>query len=182
MRSQGMTRRTPPGLQGRRQRTAHRNRSGEQSGAQCLVRVGARLELPRDRGADPARLRAHQRQRGNCSSHRTGRCSPSSTASSPPARRSTPARPQRAAPVTSDEQQKLGTETVWPEAKEFDSAVTNLFALRGKPVARFVGRFDPDQIKSNVDFVTKYIGVAGTPPPPADMYATGFLPNPPVKP
>ena len=45
-----------------------------------------------------------------------------------------------------------------------------------------LGWFDPDQIKSNVDFVTKYIGVTGTPPAPADMYATGFLPNPPIKP
>ena len=45
-----------------------------------------------------------------------------------------------------------------------------------------LGWFDPAQIKSNVDFVTKYIGVTGTPPAPADMYATGFLPNPPIKP
>jgi NitT/TauT family transport system substrate-binding protein len=45
-----------------------------------------------------------------------------------------------------------------------------------------LGWFDPDQIKSNVDFVTKYIGVTGTPPAPADMYATGFLPNPPIRP
>lgn len=45
-----------------------------------------------------------------------------------------------------------------------------------------LGWFDPDRIKSNVDFVTKYIAVAGTPPAPADMYATGFLPDPPIKP
>jgi NitT/TauT family transport system substrate-binding protein len=45
-----------------------------------------------------------------------------------------------------------------------------------------LGWFDPDQIKSNVEFVTKYIGVTGSPPAPADMYATGFLPNPPIKP
>jgi NitT/TauT family transport system substrate-binding protein len=44
------------------------------------------------------------------------------------------------------------------------------------------GWFDPAQIKANVDFVTKYIGVTGTPPAPADMYATGFLPDPPIKP
>lgn len=56
-------------------------------------------------------------------------------------------------PVTSDDQQKLGTETVWPEAKEFDSAVTNLFALRGKPVARFVGRFDSAQLREVADFL-----------------------------
>jgi NitT/TauT family transport system substrate-binding protein len=45
-----------------------------------------------------------------------------------------------------------------------------------------LGWFDPAQIKANVDFVTKYIGITGTPPAPADMYATGFLPNPPIKP
>lgn len=45
-----------------------------------------------------------------------------------------------------------------------------------------LGWFDPAQIKANVDFVTKYIGVTGTPPAPADMYTTEFLPNPPIKP
>lgn len=45
-----------------------------------------------------------------------------------------------------------------------------------------LGWFDPAQIKTNVDFVTKYIGITGTPPAPADMYATGFLPNSPIKP
>jgi NitT/TauT family transport system substrate-binding protein len=44
------------------------------------------------------------------------------------------------------------------------------------------GWFDPAQIKANVDFVTKYIGITGTPPAPADMYAAGFLPDPPIKP
>jgi NitT/TauT family transport system substrate-binding protein len=45
-----------------------------------------------------------------------------------------------------------------------------------------LGWFDPAQIKANVDFVTKYIGMTGTPPASADMYATGFLPDPPIKP
>lgn len=45
-----------------------------------------------------------------------------------------------------------------------------------------LGWFDPAQIKANVDFVTKYIGVSGAPPAPADMYSTGYLPNPPIKP
>ncbi len=44
------------------------------------------------------------------------------------------------------------------------------------------GWFDPAEIKANVDFVTKYIGITGTPPAAADMYATGFLPDPPIKP
>jgi NitT/TauT family transport system substrate-binding protein len=45
-----------------------------------------------------------------------------------------------------------------------------------------LGWFDPAKIKANVDFVTKYIGITGAPPAPADMYATGFLPDPPIKP
>ena len=45
-----------------------------------------------------------------------------------------------------------------------------------------LGWFDPAQIKANVDFVTKYIGVTGTPPAPSDVYAAGFLPSPPIKP
>lgn len=45
-----------------------------------------------------------------------------------------------------------------------------------------LGWFDPAQIKANVAFVTKYIGVSGTPPAPSDVYATGFLPSPPIKP
>lgn len=45
-----------------------------------------------------------------------------------------------------------------------------------------LGWFDPAQMKANVDFVTKYIGVSGTPPAPSDVYATGFLPSPPIKP
>jgi NitT/TauT family transport system substrate-binding protein len=45
-----------------------------------------------------------------------------------------------------------------------------------------LGWFDPAQIKANVDFVTKYIGITGTPPAPADMYTTEFLPDPPIKP
>ena len=45
-----------------------------------------------------------------------------------------------------------------------------------------LGSFDPAQIKANVEFVTKYIGITGTPPAPADMYAAEFLPDPPIKP
>jgi NitT/TauT family transport system substrate-binding protein len=45
-----------------------------------------------------------------------------------------------------------------------------------------LGWFDPAQIKANVDFVTRYIGITGTPPQPSDVYATGFLPDPPIKP
>ena len=48
--------------------------------------------------------------------------------------------------------------------------------------AHGLGWFDAAQMKANLDFVVKYIGVSGTPPAATDLYATGFLPNPPIKP
>jgi NitT/TauT family transport system substrate-binding protein len=45
-----------------------------------------------------------------------------------------------------------------------------------------LGWFDPARIKNDLDFTVKYIGVTGTPPKAADLYAEGFLPNPPIKP
>jgi NitT/TauT family transport system substrate-binding protein len=48
--------------------------------------------------------------------------------------------------------------------------------------AHGLGWFDPAQMKANLEFVVKYIGVNGTPPSATDLYATGFLPNPPIKP
>jgi hypothetical protein len=57
-------------------------------------------------------------------------------------------------PTSSAEPQRLGAATVWPETEEFDSAVTYLFALRGKPIARFVGRFTSDQLREVADFLT----------------------------
>jgi NitT/TauT family transport system substrate-binding protein len=45
-----------------------------------------------------------------------------------------------------------------------------------------LGWFDPAKMESGLDFVIKYIGVSGKPPAAADIYAQGFLPNPPIKP
>jgi NitT/TauT family transport system substrate-binding protein len=45
-----------------------------------------------------------------------------------------------------------------------------------------LGWFDPAKMKSNVEFVAKYIGVSGTAPVPTDIYATGFLPTPQIMP
>jgi len=33
-----------------------------------------------------------------------------------------------------------------------------------------------------VDFVVKYVGMTGTPPAAADVYAAGFLPDPGITP
>ena len=45
-----------------------------------------------------------------------------------------------------------------------------------------LGWFDPAEMKSSLDFMVKYVGVGAHPPAAADLYATGFLPNPPVMP
>ena len=45
-----------------------------------------------------------------------------------------------------------------------------------------LGWFDPAEMKSSLDFVIKNVGIGGTPPAATDLYATGFLPSPPIKP
>lgn len=45
-----------------------------------------------------------------------------------------------------------------------------------------LGWFDPAKMKSNLDFVVKYIGVSGTAPTANEVYAAGFLPTPPIMP
>ena len=45
-----------------------------------------------------------------------------------------------------------------------------------------LGWFDPAGMKSALDFVSKYVGMTGTPPAAADIYAPGYLPEPAIKP
>jgi NitT/TauT family transport system substrate-binding protein len=45
-----------------------------------------------------------------------------------------------------------------------------------------LGWFDPIGMKSAVDFVSKYVGMSGTPPAATDIYALGYLPEPAIKP
>jgi NitT/TauT family transport system substrate-binding protein len=45
-----------------------------------------------------------------------------------------------------------------------------------------LGSFDPAEMKASVDFVVKYVGLSGQAPAATDIYATGFLPSPAVKP
>ena len=45
-----------------------------------------------------------------------------------------------------------------------------------------LGWFDPAKMKSNLDFVAKYVGIAGKAPEAADIYAAGFLPSPAITP
>ncbi len=45
-----------------------------------------------------------------------------------------------------------------------------------------LGWFDPIGMKSALDFVSKYVGMTGTPPAAADIYTLGYLPEPAIKP
>jgi len=69
-----------------------------------------------------------------------------------------------------------------PEIIKAELEVVRALAVTPDVQANGLGWFDPAQIKANLDFVVKYIGVKGAPPAAADLYATGFLPNPPIKP
>ncbi|MGH7068410.1 MAG: ABC transporter substrate-binding protein [Acetobacteraceae bacterium] len=45
-----------------------------------------------------------------------------------------------------------------------------------------LGWFGPAGMEATLDFVIKYVGLKGTPPKATDLYATGFLPSPPIMP
>ena len=64
-----------------------------------------------------------------------------------------------------------------PEVIEAEIGVVRDLSVTPDVEQHGLGWFDPAKIKENVDFVVKYIGVKGTPPAPADLYATGYLPD-----
>jgi NitT/TauT family transport system substrate-binding protein len=57
-----------------------------------------------------------------------------------------------------------------------DLAVTPAVGANG------LGWFDPAKMQASLDFVVKHIGVSGPAPKATDIYATGFLPAPAIKP
>jgi NitT/TauT family transport system substrate-binding protein len=72
--------------------------------------------------------------------------------------------------------------TLKPDGVVAEIGVVGDLAVTDDSRKNGLGWFDPAKMKSNVDFVAKYVGISGTPPAPADIYATGFLPTPPVMP
>jgi NitT/TauT family transport system substrate-binding protein len=57
-----------------------------------------------------------------------------------------------------------------------DLAITDAVKTKG------LGWFDPAKMAANLDFVAKNIGLGGPAPAATDLYATGFLPDPPMLP
>jgi NitT/TauT family transport system substrate-binding protein len=57
-----------------------------------------------------------------------------------------------------------------------DLAVTPAVRANG------LGWFEPAKMQANLDFVVKHVGVSGPAPKATDLYVTGFLPTPAIKP
>lgn len=72
--------------------------------------------------------------------------------------------------------------TLKPEVIKAEIEIIRNLAVTPDVEKHGLGWFDPAKIKTNLDFVAKYIGINGTPPAATDLYATGYLPNPPIKP
>ncbi len=69
-----------------------------------------------------------------------------------------------------------------PDVVKAEIAIVRNFAVTPAVEKQGLGWFDLAAIKSNRDFVVKYMDVKGTPPDPSDLVANGFLPNSPIKP
>jgi NitT/TauT family transport system substrate-binding protein len=72
--------------------------------------------------------------------------------------------------------------TLKPEVIVAELGVVADLAVTAETKKNGLGWFNPAKMKANVDFVTKYVGINGTPPAATDIYATGFLPASPVTP
>lgn len=69
-----------------------------------------------------------------------------------------------------------------PAVIEAELKVVENLAVTPDVKAHGFGWFDPAKMQSNLDFVVKYIGVKGTAPKASDLYMTGYLPEPGIKP
>jgi NitT/TauT family transport system substrate-binding protein len=87
------------------------------------------------------------------------------------------ANPQKAA-----EDQIKSVASLKPEIIVAEIAIVGDLAVTPDVRAHGLGWFDPAKMKSAVDFVAKHVGMAGTPPPVAEVYAAGFLPSPAIMP
>jgi NitT/TauT family transport system substrate-binding protein len=70
---------------------------------------------------------------------------------------------------------------------DVDKSVAELAIVKGLAVTAAVerdglGSFDPAEMEASLEFMVKYVGLGGTPPKATDLYASGFLPQPPIMP
>lgn len=72
--------------------------------------------------------------------------------------------------------------TLKPDVIVAELKVVSDLAITPDTKKNGLGWFDPKKVQANIDFVSKYVGISGTVPKAADVYAAGFLPTPPVMP
>jgi len=72
--------------------------------------------------------------------------------------------------------------TLKPDAIVAEIKIVADLAVTADTKKNGLGWFDPTKMQNNVDFVAKYVGLPGPAPAAADIYATGFLPTPPITP
>ena len=72
--------------------------------------------------------------------------------------------------------------TLKPEVIVAEINVVTDLAATDETKKNGLGWFDAVKMKTNVDFVEKYIGISGKPPVATDVYAAGFLPTPAIMP
>ena len=69
-----------------------------------------------------------------------------------------------------------------PESVRAEIEIIRALSVTADTEKNGLGWFDPAKMKQDLDFTIKYIGISGTPPKAEELYADGFLPNPPVNP
>jgi NitT/TauT family transport system substrate-binding protein len=69
-----------------------------------------------------------------------------------------------------------------PDVIKAELEVVRNLAVTPDVKAHGYGWFEPAKMQANLDFVKKYIGVSGNAPKASDLYLTGYLPEPPIKP
>ena len=87
------------------------------------------------------------------------------------------ANPQKAA-----EEQIKSIPSLKPEIIVAEIGIVGELAVTPDVRQHGLGWFDPAKMQAAVDFVSKHVGMAGTPPAAPDVYASGFLPTPPITP
>lgn len=72
--------------------------------------------------------------------------------------------------------------TLKPEGIVAEIKVVADLAVTAETKKNGLGWFDPAKMQANIDFVEKYVGINGKAPAMTDVYASGFLPTPPIMP
>src|SRR3974390_292801 len=69
-----------------------------------------------------------------------------------------------------------------PKTTIAELAVVKGLAVTPATEKNGLGSFDPAEMKASVDFIVKYVGLSGQGPAGTEIFATGFLPSPAIKP